>query len=141
MNCIFCKIVDGSAPAHIVEENRDCMAIVPLDVEVDGHLLVLPKQHYGGIEDIPSDLLGKLLQFIQEVCLDLKLHRKFDGFNILNASGSAAQQSVPHFHIHILPRNENDGINAWPLLPGGRNIYAKTHGKPRSEKVKQGTAR
>lgn len=127
MKCVFCEIADGKAQAHIVEENEDCIAIVPLDVEVDGHLIIVPKRHYEGIVDIPSDLLSSLMAFVKEVCLGLKDCRKFDGFNLLNASGLAAQQSVPHFHIHILPRNENDGINAWPELPGGRNIYAKTH--------------
>lgn len=125
MNCVFCEIADGRAPAHIVEETDDCIAIVPLDIQVDGHLLVLPKRHYNGILDIPSDTLAKLMDFVKEVCLDLKVKRNFDGFNVLNASGSAAQQSVPHFHIHILPRNESDGINAWPALPGGRNIYER----------------
>lgn len=123
MSCVFCEIADGRAPAHIVAENAVCIAIVPLNVEVDGHLLVLPKRHYKGIVDIPSDLLCELMSLVKEVCLDLQLNRKFSGFNVLNASGSAAQQSVPHFHIHVLPRNDNDGINAWPALPGGRNIY------------------
>lgn len=127
MNCVFCEIAGGRALAHIVEETDDCIAIVPLDIQVDGHLLVLPKKHYNGIVDIPSEILDKLMKFVKQLCLDLKINRKFDGFNILNASGSAAQQSVPHFHIHILPRNESDGINAWPALPGGRNIYENTH--------------
>lgn len=127
MNCIFCEIADGRAPAYIVEEADDCIAIVPLDIQVDGHLLVLPKKHYNGIVDVPSEILCKLMDFVKKVCSELKISREFDGFNILNASGSAAQQSVPHFHIHILPRNEGDGINAWPALPGGRNIYEKTH--------------
>lgn len=126
MNCIFCEISDGKAPAQIFAENKDCIAIVPLNVEVDGHLLVLPKVHFEGIIDIPTDLLGSLMGFVKDVCLDLQTDRSMSGFNILHASGSTAQQSVPHFHVHILPRIEGDKINAWPVLPGGRNIYEKT---------------
>lgn len=127
MTCVFCDIVRGSAPAHIFRENEYCLVMVPRDIELDGHLLALTKRHYEGITDIPGDLLGHLTKFVKDVCSELKRDGQFDGFNILNASGSAAQQSVPHFHIHILPRKEGDGINAWPVLPGGINIYEKTH--------------
>ena len=113
MNCVFCEVANGRAPAHIVEETDDCIAIVPLDIQVDGHLVVIPKMHYNGIVDVPSETLGKVMDFVKKVCLDLKVSREFGGFNILNASGSAAQQSVPHFHVHILPRNEGA-----PLMKG-----------------------
>lgn len=127
MSCVFCGIVDGSAPAHVYREDEHCMAIIPRKIEVDGHLLVLTKRHYIGIADIPSDLLSSLMEFVKVICTELERDGQCGGFNILNASGPAAQQSVPHFHVHILPRSHNDGINAWPVLPGGRNIYGKTH--------------
>ena len=123
MSCIFCDIAKGYAPAEIFMKNADCVAIVPINIEVDGHLLVLPTQHYETILDIPRDLLGRVMGFVKEVCVDLQLNWKFSGFNFLNASGAVAGQSVQHFHVHILPRNDDDGIDAWPDLPGGMNIY------------------
>jgi histidine triad (HIT) family protein len=123
MDCIFCEINKGNLPANIVKESDHCIAFTPLDMEVDGHLLVVPKEHYCDITDIASDTLFSVMCFVKEVCNSLKEKYNFTGFNLLNASGVAAQQSVGHFHIHIIPRKENDGIEAWPKLGIGKNIY------------------
>ena len=95
---------------------------------VDGHLLVVPKEHACDITDITPENLSAVLAFVKETCISIKEKYEYTGFNLLNASGTSAQQSVGHFHIHILPRKENDGIEAWPKLGSGRNIYT-THNK------------
>lgn len=123
IKCVFCEIIKGIEHAHIFKEDDYCLAIIPKKIEVDGHLLIIPKIHHQGIQDIPYDIICKVIMFTKDVCKELEENNKFKGFNILNASGVAAQQSVQHFHLHILPRNLNDGIDAWPILNGGKNIY------------------
>ncbi len=123
MDCVFCGIVSKKLVANIYQENDYCMAIVPKEIEIDGHLLIITKQHYSNIIDIPEHILSETLIFTKNICNELKINKKFDGFNILNANGIAAQQSIQHFHLHILPRYINDNIDAWPSLPRGKNIY------------------
>ncbi len=123
MSCIFCKIVEGAASSKIVYESNDCLAIVPIKPEVNGHLLVMPKAHAVQISDISDECLSQLTLFTKSVCNEIKLKYGASGFNLLHASGKSAQQSVGHFHIHVIPRFENDGINAWPTLEGGKDIY------------------
>jgi len=125
MECIFCSIVKKQSFANIYKENDCCIAIVPKDIEIDGHLLIIPKQHYQSIIDIDNKILSETIIFTKNICIELKEKYLFQGFNMLNANGIAAQQSVSHFHIHILPRNKGDNINAWPKLHGGINIYKK----------------
>ena len=120
MTCIFCEIVAGNASAHIVYENEWCIAFTPLNVEIDDHLIVIPRQHYENILDIPEDVLSQVNSFTKKICTRLQEIAGYSGFNILHASGVDAQQSVNHFHQHILPRRSGDDINAWPNLPGGR---------------------
>ncbi len=115
---MFCEIVNGRLPTTKLAESDSCLAIVPKQMEVNGHQLILPKQHVQTLFDIPAPLLTELMQFTQEICADLRHSHGVQGINLLHASGTAAQQSVPHFHIHLLPRFEGDGIDAWPSLPG-----------------------
>ena len=129
MSCVFCDITNGLLPTEIVWENEYCMAFAPLNVEVDGHLLIVPKAHYYDITDIDVDVLGEVITFVKECCLRIKNEFGYEGFNLLNANGKVAHQSVFHFHIHILPRKEGDGVDAWPKLGSGKNIYATSHNK------------
>lgn len=123
MSCIFCKIIEGTVPSKIVFESSDCLAIVPIKPEADGHLLVIPRIHAVQLEDISDDCLSKLIRFTKSVCDKVKLKYGASGFNLLHASGTSAQQSVNHFHIHVIPRFENDEVNAWLALKGGKDIY------------------
>ncbi|MCP4321322.1 MAG: HIT domain-containing protein [Alteromonadales bacterium] len=123
MNCVFCNIIEGTIPSKIVFENNDCLAIVPIKPESNGHLLVIPKVHAIELDDISDECLSQLTIFTKSVCNKIKLKYGASGFNLLHASGKSAQQSVDHFHIHVIPRFENDGINTWPALKGGEDIY------------------
>lgn len=98
---------------------EDAYTCVFLDIaeDADGHMLAIPKKHCTSIFECDKDTLSHLMQAVQEVsrhCIRLG----YEGINLLNASGSCAGQSVQHFHIHIIPRKPDDGINAWPELPG-----------------------
>jgi histidine triad (HIT) family protein len=129
VKCIFCEIVKGNLPSNVIWENENCLAFTPLEMEVNGHLLVIPKAHFNDVTDIDTDSLSEVMNFVKECCNKIKGEYGYTGFNLLNASGKSAQQSVGHFHIHILPRKEEDGIEAWPKLGVGENIYATSHNK------------
>lgn len=117
-NCVFCKIVEGKSPAKLVASCETALAIIPNKIEVKGHCVILTKNHFQDIFDIPGAQLSKLMIFTKEIALDLKSKTGASGINILHASGADAQQSVLHFHLHLLPRYKDDGIDAWPTLPG-----------------------
>ena len=112
-DCIFCKILTNKEPAKIVFKDKNTIAFLPLEMNTKGHLIVAPTKHY---QDI-FDNLSSLIQTVQLLAKHLKNKLNAQGVNILHASGKAAQQSVFHFHIHLIPRFKNDSINTWPNLP------------------------
>ena len=105
-DCIFCKIVKGEIPSEKVLENEDFIVIKNIDPLVDGHSLVIPKKHYGTFLDLPLGLYEKLLETAKKAIekLDAK------DFQLVTNSGEVAGQSIPHMHLHILPRKEGDGF-------------------------------
>ena len=80
-------------------------------------MVIAPVPHYETIFDIDSDTLSLLMKRAQKIADGSRICLGADGVNILHASGREAQQSVMHFHLHILPRHEGDGIDAWPNMP------------------------
>jgi histidine triad (HIT) family protein len=114
--CIFCGIVSGTAPARIVYQNADVICFLPKDSETYGHTLVVPKKHFVDIYSLPEDLLGTITVAIKKISLHYRDVLGASGVNLLHASGKSAQQSVFHFHIHLLPRFENDGLDLWPRI-------------------------
>jgi len=114
MDCIFCKIVKGEAPAKKVYENEKVLAFLTIGPISRGHLLVIPKKHFENIFDIDEDYLKEIIFATKKISQKLKKNLKADGVNILHASGKDAQQSVFHFHLHLVPRYKNDGIDTWP---------------------------
>lgn len=82
--------------------------------DVDGHILVIPKTHKKNILDCDEETLINLMKAVKKVSNHLVDNCGYSGVNLLNASDESAGQSVPHFHIHIIPRKINDNINAWP---------------------------
>lgn len=111
--CIFCKIINKESPSKIVFENDDILAIVPKGKISKGHTLVIPKNHFENIFDIDKDVLEKLIVVSKDLSETLAKENNATGINLLHASGKDAQQSVFHFHLHIVPRYENDGLDLW----------------------------
>lgn len=112
-NCIFCKIASGKAKAFTVYEDKEVMAFFDINPASIGHTLIIPKKHYQDIYSIPEKDLSKMMSVVKKLVLKYKEKLGVNECNILNANGKNAQQSVPHFHIHIVPRFENDGLNMW----------------------------
>ena len=112
--CIFCQIINGSEPERtIVFENSEVIAIKPKTEVNPGHALVIPKQHFVDLFDIPENLLKNIISVSQILAKELKEKLNAQGVNILHASGKEAGQSVFHFHIHIVPRFMDDGLDLW----------------------------
>jgi histidine triad (HIT) family protein len=127
--CIFCEIASRRASADVVCEDEQNAAFLPLQQEVFGHILIIPKTHRATLRDITSTELTSLTKFVQKTAA-LYAERLGSGdFNLLLASGIAAQQSVPHLHFHYFPRFTEDGLNTWPRLPdlppNGRSDFLK----------------
>jgi histidine triad (HIT) family protein len=110
-NCIFCKIVKGEIPGKKIFEDEICIAILDINPATNGHLLLIPKEHYMMMPMVPDEVLGHL-SVISKYLSDL-LKEAFDTkeSTIYMANGAAAGQQVQHFMIHVIPRYKDDGLN------------------------------
>ena len=123
-DCIFCKIASGEIQGMRVYEDAETLAFMDLAKDVDGHVLVIPKKHCKNILDCDAETLSAVMNTVKKVSLHLTEKCGYDGVNLLNASDESAGQSMPHFHIHIIPRRKNDGIDAWPAFEGAKEEIA-----------------
>ena len=121
MNCVFCKIVNGEIPSLKIYEDEHAVVFMDIAEDVDAHMVAIPKKHVESILDCDADTLAHLILAVQKVANHCVAHCGYDGVNLLNASGESAGQSVPHFHIHIIPRKKDDGIDAWPVFDGAKH--------------------
>ena len=119
-NCIFCRIVSGEIPCMKIYEDEAALAFMDVAKDVDGHMLVVPKKHCKNILDCDAETLAAVMQTVKTVSMHLTADCGYEGVNLLNASEECAGQSVPHFHIHIIPRKKNDQIDAWPHFYGAK---------------------
>jgi histidine triad (HIT) family protein len=101
-----------------VYEDEQTLAFMDVAKDVDGHILVVPKKHVNNILDCDNETLSFVMNTVKKVSNYLVDECGYESVNFLNASGISAGQSVPHFHIHIIPRITNDGLETWPKLPG-----------------------
>jgi len=114
--CSFCKIIKGEIPSYRIYENKYIYVFAPTKETIigKGHMLVIPKKHFKDIYDIDEIYLCELFKTIKYIAHKLKKRIKATGLNILHASGKSGQQSVFHFHIHLIPRFKGDGLDTWP---------------------------
>ena len=118
--CVFCRIIRGEIPSRKVFEDEWTFAFMDAAADVDGHMLVIPKAHRKNILDCDDEILCHLMKTVRKIARHLVTNCGYHGVNLLNASDESAGQSVPHFHIHIIPRKANDGIDAWPHFAGAQ---------------------
>jgi histidine triad (HIT) family protein len=111
-NCVICRIEQGKEPAEIVGETEKAIAFAPLEPTAAGHTVVAPRAHAADIRSISSDDLGAVMELAKHRAESL-MEGDAAGVNILHASGRAAQQSVFHFHVHVVPRKDGDGLDLW----------------------------
>ena len=102
--CIFCKIAQKQAPSSVIFEDKTVMAFLDIRPLNIGHSLVIPKDHYADIFDIPKDILGQVHQVTKPIAFAVKKATDADGVSIIQQSGRAAGQDIFHFHVHVVPR-------------------------------------
>ncbi|MFQ6047826.1 MAG: HIT family protein [Phycisphaerae bacterium] len=123
LDCIFCKIVSGTIPALKVLEDDECVSFVDIRPLAEGHLLLIPKQHFETIDQMPAELVGRVLRHLPRLGAAVARTAGADGYNVLQNNGRSAGQVVPHVHFHIIPRRAGDGLGyRWPAgqYPPGR---------------------
>lgn len=116
-NCIFCKIIAGEIPSAVIFEDEEFKAILDRFPGNIGHVLVLPKKHYSNIFDIDEDVAGRLFKLATKIAKNMKEVPGFEAMNVVQNNGSLAGQTVHHFHLHLIPRYENDKVQIkWEQL-------------------------
>ncbi len=108
-NCIFCRIANGEIPSRTVYEDEEFRVILDLGPATRGHALVLPKEHYADLFEIPEELAAKAMVVGKKTAAKMKAALCADGFNLVQNNGACAGQTVSHFHLHLIPRYESDG--------------------------------
>ena len=120
-DCVFCKIRDGAIPSMKVYEDDRTLCIMDINPLNPGHCLVITQRHAATIFDSDPADLAAAMRSAQTVARALRTALEPDGLNVLQANGAAAFQSVPHFHLHLIPRWTNDGKGFdWKLVSGDR---------------------
>lgn len=107
-NCIFCKIASGEIPAATLYEDDQFRVILDLGPASKGHALILPKNHYADLFEIPQETAEKAMALAKKMATALKEALGCDGLNVVQNNGEAAGQTVFHFHMHLIPRYQND---------------------------------
>ena len=107
-NCIFCKIAAGEIPSATLYEDEDFRVILDLGPSSKGHALILPKQHYAQLYELPDELAEKVIRLAKKMVIAMTKALQCDGFNVVQNNGEAAGQTVFHFHMHLIPRYKDD---------------------------------
>lgn len=125
-DCVFCKIRDGQIPSFKIHEDERTVTFMDINPLNSGHCLVVTKAHAATIFEADVEDLVAAMATAKKVALAIREALKPDGLNILQANGAAAFQSVPHFHLHLIPRWANDGKGFdWKPVPGNREVIMK----------------
>ena len=109
-DCIFCKIISGEVPSSKVFEDEDIIAFLDIVPLGKGHTLVVPKKHCETIDDMPEEILAKIGPALKTLSRAVSAAVGATGINLILSNGKTAGQLVPHFHFHIVPRHEGDGL-------------------------------
>lgn len=108
--CVFCKIINGEIPSFKIYENDYVLCFLDINASTNGHTLIVPKKHFDNIFDLDEKYAEEMIKAVKHVSLLLKEKLNVSAVNVINNSGTLAGQTVMHFHIHVIPRYENDGV-------------------------------
>jgi histidine triad (HIT) family protein len=132
-DCVFCKIIDGQLPSMKIDEDDSTLTFMDIHPLSSGHCLVVPKRHAATIFEADVRDLEAAIVTAKRVALAIQEALRPDGLNVLQANGAAAFQSVPHFHLHLIPRWTDDGKGFdWKEVPGNREAIMKVGERIRS---------
>ncbi len=113
-SCLFCRIAAGEFPAHVVDDGPEMIVFLDHHPLFPGHCLVVPKSHYGTLNDVPSQEVATIFSCVQRVARAVESGLAADGTFV--AMNNRVSQSVPHLHVHVVPRRKKDGLRGffWP---------------------------
>ena len=111
VECIFCRIVSKKADAEILYEDEKVLALLDLKPFNPGHSLVVPKEHFETIYDIPEDIIAHLYKVVKKVAIAVKKAMGAEGINIIQSNELAGNQGIFHFHAHVIPRHFGDKLS------------------------------
>lgn len=113
-NCQFCEIASGRLPVKYIFEDEDCVAFLDHRPLFLGHSLIIPKKHYVTLTDLPASLIGPFFIQVQHLSKAIQIALSSQGTFV--AMNNIVSQSVPHFHVHVVPRTKGDGLKGffWP---------------------------
>ncbi|MBE5778254.1 MAG: HIT family protein [Clostridiales bacterium] len=129
MDCPFCPMLTGEKPVMKIYEDEHTLVFLAGHGFEDGHMMAIPKKHVENVLDCDGETFSRLMLTVKKVANHLVNNCGYEGVNIFTAGGSAAQQTVMHLHVHIIPRKTGDGINAWPPFRGATADTAQMHEK------------
>jgi histidine triad (HIT) family protein len=125
-DCLFCGIVDGSVPSQTIDSDEHTVAFMDIAPATPGHALVVPRRHSADLLEIEADDLTATVFASQRLARRMKDVLDADGVNLINACGAAAWQTVFHFHIHVVPRYEDDPLKLpWVPEEGDKDEIAR----------------
>jgi histidine triad (HIT) family protein len=132
MNCTFCNIVSGSMPAEIVWRSADAVAFLDHRPLFPGHILLIPTEHVETLADLPASRTGPLFQTVQD--LETAVEKALEAEGTFIAVNNKVSQSVPHLHVHIVPRRKGDGLKGffWPR----RSYESEEHIKQTAARIR-----
>lgn len=123
--CTFCDLIHGAGEVSICYEDSDALAFMDIQPVNPGHVLVVPRRHFEQIEDVPAELAMHLFRVATKLAPAVKKASDAEGINVVVNSGSAAGQDEPHYHVHVIPRRQNDGFDI-PLPFEGSSMPDRT---------------
>jgi histidine triad (HIT) family protein len=124
-HCTFCDLIRGAAEVSICHEDADAIAFMDIQPVNNGHVLVVPREHYESLLDVPQEIGMHLFQVTMKLANAVRRVTGCDDLNIVVNSGKAAGQDEPHYHVHIIPRREGDGFDI-PLPFNGSEMPDRT---------------
>ena len=108
-NCIFCRIANGEIPSKTLYEDDKFRVILDLGPASKGHALILPKEHYADLYELPEETAGEVMKLAKKMAEQMTQRLGCEGFNLVQNNGELAGQTVFHFHMHLIPRYRDDG--------------------------------
>lgn len=112
MDCIFCKIVKGEIPSNVIYEDELIMCFLDIEPINEGHVLIIPKNHYLDADEIPTEVLLSMMALSKKIVKIIKEKYSPDGYSIMQNGGEF--NDIGHYHMHIFPRYKGDGFG-WTI--------------------------
>jgi histidine triad (HIT) family protein len=132
LRCIFCSIVAGTAPSFRVYQDAQVLAFMDINPVSEGHLLVIPKRHYETLLESDEESLLAVMSISRRIAVALKRALQPDGIGVHQLNGSAAGQTIFHYHMHLIPRNYGASMQIHSRTPGDPKRLAEIAGRIRA---------